>query len=98
MGSHMTAGFSDEWKEAGIPSNKPSDVALACVVAATHPNLNGCALWVAGGKISEVEQGYQNSVPQWLGDENWNMLLRGSALLGKGYKLPPSPRKLDGVW
>lgn len=95
--THMTTGFSDEWQEAGIPSNEPSDVALACVVAATHPNLNGCTLWIAGGKISEVEQGYQKSVPQWLGEENWNILQRGSALLGKGYKLPPAPRKLDGL-
>jgi hypothetical protein len=91
----MTSGFSDDWADTGIPSNKPSDVATASAVAAAHQDLNGCTLWVAGGKITEVEKGYQNSAGQWLGADNYDILQRGTALLGKGYKLPTKPREID---
>lgn len=94
----MTSGFSNDWASTGIPSNQPSDVATACALAAASPDdLNGCTLWVAGGRIAEVERGYQASAPQWLGGENWAILQRGTALLGKGYKLPTEPRELDGM-
>ncbi|KAL1961704.1 hypothetical protein VTN77DRAFT_1308 [Rasamsonia byssochlamydoides] len=92
--TQMTSGFSKDWLDAGIPSNKPEDVAEAICLAAADPSLNGCTLWVTGGKITEVEKPLMNLASQWLGEENWDILQRGAALLAKGYKLPPKPREI----
>ena len=88
----MTGGFSDQWISSGIPSNKPEHVAQAICLAAADPEINGCSLWVCGGKITEIERPLMNLSRTWLGAENSDILQRGASLLSKGYKLPPIPR------
>ena len=51
----MTSAFAEGWISPGLPANGPVHIARAIAIAALRPDLNGCALWVSGGKFTEIE-------------------------------------------
>jgi NAD(P)-dependent dehydrogenase (short-subunit alcohol dehydrogenase family) len=44
--THITVGYSDEWKKRGLPANTVEDVAKAIVEASTAPERKGHSLMV----------------------------------------------------
>lgn len=84
-GSEAKSRFGD------LPMNTPQGCAKGIVMCASNPDLHGCSFFVGGDRYFELEKGYEESMPQWLGTEmtagfreGWG---RCSAPFGKGGEL-----------
>src|SRR5579862_5934266 len=86
----MTSAFSDGWIKAGLPANEPEDISRAIATAALRPDLNGCTLWVSGGRFTEIENRFctYEGRGHWLGKENNEDWEKGAEFLKAGYTLP----------
>lgn len=86
----MTSAFADGWISAGLPANEPGDISRAIATAAVRPDLNGCTLWVSGGKFTEIENRFcsYEGREHWLGKENNEDWEKGAEFLKAGYTLP----------
>lgn len=91
----MVAGIEKNWYKAGLPTNEPSDIAMAIAVTATanngkggHPGadlpFNGKALYISGGRFYEIEKNIDRLEPQWLGAQNSEDFAKGQVVLGSG--------------
>lgn len=80
----LTKGIRDSWIKAGLPVNKPVDVARITVGLMVDPQLNGTSMYVEGGRGWEIEANLDRLEPQWLGEEPSRTLAIGQKVLGAG--------------
>ncbi len=73
--------------------NSPADVARFIVQSIADETLNGRAIFVAGGRGFDTEEGVDRTRPQWMGEENNSDFVKGQAILGLVSSCPPSSRK-----
>lgn len=91
--TQLLAGVRDRWVAERLPLNTPADVARAIVQCALDPRLNGKAVFVAGGRAFDTEEGVDHTRPLWMGEENAAEFERGQRVLGtvsKGRSSSPS--------
>ncbi|KAB5530392.1 hypothetical protein GE09DRAFT_391026 [Coniochaeta sp. 2T2.1] len=84
--TQLLAGVAPKWRREKMPINTPRDVALLVLQCAADGQLNGKAVFVAGGRGFDTEEGIDRCLPQWMGEENAEVFLRGQELLGLGDK------------
>ncbi|BCS23771.1 uncharacterized protein APUU_40215S [Aspergillus puulaauensis] len=80
----MVKGIQDGWFKAGLPVNRPLDVAKVMARVLGDKELNGKSMFVEGGRAWEIEANIDRLQPQWLGEENSRTLRRGQQVLGSG--------------
>lgn len=77
-------GVRDMWIREGMPLNTPADVGRIIAQCAADDGLNGTAVFVTGGRFFDTEEGVTRTLPQWMGEENAELFLKGQELLGMG--------------
>lgn len=82
--TQLLAGVAPKWRKEKMPMNTPKDVALLILQCAADASLNGKAVFVAGGHGFDTEEGIDRTLPQWMGEENAKVFLRGQEILGLG--------------
>jgi NAD(P)-dependent dehydrogenase (short-subunit alcohol dehydrogenase family) len=82
--TQLLSGVKEQWVREKMPMNRPKDVANMIVQCAADPDLNGTAIFVAGGRGFDTEEGIDRTLPQWMGQENSEVFLRGQEILGLG--------------
>ena len=80
--TQILAGVKRRWVEEDMPLNQPEDVAKMILQSAADGQLHGKAIYVAGGKGFDTEEGYDRCLPQWMGETNAKMWLKGQEILG----------------
>lgn len=80
----MVKGIQDGWFKAGLPVNRPVDVAKVMANVLVDKELNGKSMYVEGGRAWEIEANIDRLEPQWLGEESSRSLQRGQQVLGSG--------------
>ncbi|KAG7433355.1 3-oxoacyl-[acyl-carrier-protein] reductase FabG [Fusarium oxysporum f. sp. raphani] len=80
--------LAEKWKNSGLKSNTPGDVAQAIALASTQKETGKCYM-VVGRKSVEVEDSRNALLEQWLGRETTELLQSASKLFeANGYPLP----------
>ncbi|KAH7166846.1 hypothetical protein DER46DRAFT_699193 [Fusarium sp. MPI-SDFR-AT-0072] len=80
--------LAEKWKNSGLKSNTPGDVAQAIALASTQNETGKCYM-VVGRKSVEVEDSRNAFLEQWLGREITELLQSASKLFeDNGYPLP----------
>ncbi|RKL25268.1 hypothetical protein BFJ70_g12314 [Fusarium oxysporum] len=80
--------LAEKWKNSGLKSNTPGDVAQAIALASTQKETGKCYM-VVGRKSVEVENSRNALLEQWLGRETTGLLQSASKLFeANGYPLP----------
>jgi NAD(P)-dependent dehydrogenase (short-subunit alcohol dehydrogenase family) len=89
--THITSGYSKEWKEQGLIHNTPADVALAIAQTAADPGLRGRCILAAGKIVKECEGPREALIPAWFGQDIMEQMMKGAAFFESqgGYSLPP---------
>lgn len=82
--TQLLSGVKEMWVREKMPMNTPADVARIIVQCAADGNINGAAVFVAGGRGFDTEEGIDRTLPQWMGEDNAQVFLRGQELLGLG--------------
>ncbi|CVK94225.1 related to NADPH-dependent beta-ketoacyl reductase (rhlG) [Fusarium mangiferae] len=78
----------EKWKDSGLKSNTPEDVAQVIALASARDETGKCYM-VVGGNSVEVEDGRNALLDQWLGPEIIELLQSASTLFeADGYPLP----------
>lgn len=80
--TQLFSGVKKRWLEEKLPLNQPDDVARFVLQCAAESSLNGRAVFVSGGRGFDTEEGYDRTLPQWMGEENAKDFLRGQQVLG----------------
>lgn len=80
----MVKGIQDGWFKAGLPVNRPLDVAKIMANVLADQELNGKSMYVEGGRAWEIEASIDRLEPQWLGEEPSRSLQKGQQVLGSG--------------
>ena len=62
--TRLVAGVEGAWEEAGLPSNKPEDIAKIMLGVVSDTSLNGEAVYVEGGRGWKIEEGTIKLRPQ----------------------------------
>lgn len=90
--TYITGGYSEKWKEKGLPANTTTDVAQAIVQTAADPSMSGACCLAAGQKMNEIEKRLGAMVPQWVGNEMHGLMVEGGRFFDElgGYPLPPA--------
>ncbi|KAI5243878.1 putative 3-hydroxyacyl-CoA dehydrogenase [Aureobasidium subglaciale] len=82
--TRMVTGIDADWREAGLPRNKAIDVARVIAGAMVADSLNGEALYVEGGRAWGIEEGIEQTQPQWMGEKQSKDFQKGQEVLGTG--------------
>lgn len=85
--TQLLSGVKKRWQEEKLPLNQPEDVARFIVQCAADSALNGRAVFVSGGQGFDTEEGYDRTLPQWMGKENAKDFIRGQEVLGLVWNL-----------
>lgn len=72
----------DAWVEEKMPLNTVQDVGRIILQCSADHTLNGKAVYVAGGRFFDTEEGIDRTLPQWMGEENAREWLKGQKILG----------------
>jgi NAD(P)-dependent dehydrogenase (short-subunit alcohol dehydrogenase family) len=80
--TQLLAGVRQRWVDERMPMNQPDDVARMIIQCAADGNMNGQAVYVAGGRGFDTEEGINKTLPQWMGEENAAVWLKGQQVLG----------------
>ncbi|CAN9259819.1 unnamed protein product [Alternaria alternata] len=88
--THITSGYSEKWKDYGLPANTTADVANAIVTTSMHPERQGHSMMVAGNLVREIEAARTSATKDWLGVEIFDIMTRGGKFFNDmgGYTLP----------
>ncbi|KAJ4361957.1 hypothetical protein N0V83_010898 [Neocucurbitaria cava] len=88
--THITGGYSEQWKARGLPANTVEDVAAAIVATSTDPARKGHSMMVAGSLIKEIETARTTLTKEWLGEEIADVMAKGGKFFEDmgGYTLP----------
>lgn len=84
--TRLVSGIEDDWHKAGLPRNKPADVARIIAGTMANSGLNGEALYVEGGRAWALEEGIDRTQPQWMGEKQSREFNVGQEVLGSGAK------------
>ncbi|KAF5580400.1 short-chain dehydrogenase reductase SDR [Fusarium pseudoanthophilum] len=85
--------LAEKWKDSGLKSNTPADVAETIALASSQ-NETGKCFMVVGGKTVEVEDSRSALIEQWLGRETAGLLQSATKLFDEsGYPLPDGQKK-----
>ncbi|KAK4161156.1 hypothetical protein QBC43DRAFT_358209 [Cladorrhinum sp. PSN259] len=82
--TQLLSGVKTAWEKEKMPMNTPADVAKFILQCAADSNLNGKAVFVAGGRGFDTEEGIDSTIGQWMGEENAEVFLKGQEVLGLG--------------
>ncbi|KAK3986074.1 hypothetical protein QBC44DRAFT_248925 [Cladorrhinum sp. PSN332] len=82
--TQLLSGVKQAWEKEKMPMNTPQDVAKMILQCAADGELNGKAVFVAGGRGFDTEEGIERTLPEWMGRENAEVFLRGQEILGLG--------------
>ena len=82
--TQILAGVKAAWEKQRMPMNTPEDVAKMILQCAADEKVNGRAVFVAGGRGYDTEEGIDRTLPEWLGKENAQVFLKGQEILGLG--------------
>ncbi|KAL1984430.1 hypothetical protein VTN96DRAFT_9124 [Rasamsonia emersonii] len=90
--THITAGFSEKWKEKALPANSVTDVAMAILQTALDTSLKGRCCMIAGQKMAEIEGPREAMIPSWIGGDAYQLMADAGKLFKElgGYPLPKS--------
>ncbi|GES64699.1 MFS multidrug transporter [Aspergillus terreus] len=67
--TRITAGFAQQWQDAGLEANTPARVAEAIAQAALDATRRGSCVMVAGKFTREMEATRSKLLPLWLGED-----------------------------
>ncbi|OAP60609.1 hypothetical protein AYL99_05611 [Fonsecaea erecta] len=99
--TQLLAGVRAEWVKHAMPMNQPLDVAKYIIQVSAEPRTHGKALFVAGGKAVDIEEGIKKTEPVWLGEKNARDLAQGQVILGLGmdwgHNNPKTHEKTNGT-
>lgn len=93
--TEMLGGVRDLWLQESLPVNTPDEVGRLILQCARDESIHGKAIYVAGGKGFDIEEGIDRTEPEWLGEEQSKDLARGQELLGSVRNTPTS---ITGRW
>lgn len=82
--TEMTVSIREGWRAAGLPINRPEDVAFLVTGVMVDSHANGKAIFVGGGQGWDIEEGINSLRPQWLGVETNAAIERARSHLGTG--------------
>ncbi|RSL59322.1 hypothetical protein CEP51_013940 [Fusarium floridanum] len=82
--TEMLGAVRDLWLRNSMPINTPDDVARIIIQCAGDESLHGKAVYVAGGKGFDIEEGIDRTQAEWLGHDQSSDLAKGQELLGSG--------------
>ncbi|KAJ3542286.1 hypothetical protein NM208_g4180 [Fusarium decemcellulare] len=82
--TEMLGAVRDLWLRNSMPINMPDDVARIILQCAGDESLHGKAVYVAGGKGFDIEEGFDRTQAEWLGADQSRDLAKGQELLGSG--------------
>jgi len=71
------AGEATMSRFGDLPINSPEACAEAVVMCAINQDLHGCGFFIGGNRFFELEKGYSETMPQWLGQEMTDGFLEG---------------------
>jgi len=80
--TQLLGGVRERWVKEEMPMNTPDDVARMIVQCAADKMLNGKAVFVAGGRGFDTEEGIERLQPEWMGKEISATFQRGQEILG----------------
>ncbi|KAJ3546565.1 hypothetical protein NM208_g1939 [Fusarium decemcellulare] len=80
----MFGHMRDAWVREDLPLNSPEEVARIIVQCATDKGIHGKAVYVAGGRGFDIEEGINRSEPLWMGEKQAEDLARGQEFLATG--------------
>ncbi|KAF3036269.1 hypothetical protein E8E12_000136 [Didymella heteroderae] len=88
--TYITTGYSQKWKERGLPANTVEGVADAIVATSTDPARKGHSVMVAGSFVKEIEIARTALTKEWLGEDIANVMAEGGRFFDDmgGYTLP----------
>ncbi|KAH7382236.1 hypothetical protein BKA66DRAFT_418641 [Pyrenochaeta sp. MPI-SDFR-AT-0127] len=88
--TNITTGYSEKWKERGLPANTVEDVANAIVSTSTDPKRKGHSMMVAGSLVKEIETARTALTTEWLGEDIADVMAKGGKFFDDmgGYTLP----------
>ncbi|UPX12876.1 uncharacterized protein EKO05_0003411 [Ascochyta rabiei] len=88
--TYITTGYSEQWKERGLPANTVEDVADAIVATSMDPLRKGHSVMVAGSVVREIETARIALTKEWLGEEIAEIMVQGGKFFDDmgGYTLP----------
>ncbi|KAK7425137.1 hypothetical protein QQX98_000051 [Neonectria punicea] len=80
----MFSNLRDAWVQENLPLNTPDEVAGIVAQCAADESIHGKAVYVAGGKGFDIEEGIDRLEAQWMGEKQARDLANGQAFLGTG--------------
>lgn len=80
--TEMISGVRDIWFQNSLPVNSPGEVARIILQCNGDKNIHGKAIYVAGGKGFDIEEGINRTEPDWLGEKQAIDLEKGQQVLG----------------
>ncbi|KAH6633546.1 hypothetical protein C7974DRAFT_452900 [Boeremia exigua] len=88
--TYITTGYSEQWRERGLPANTVEGVADAIVATSTDPSRKGHSVMVAGSFIKEIETARTELTREWLGEDISDIMAKGGKFFDDmgGYTLP----------
>ncbi|OJJ50793.1 hypothetical protein ASPZODRAFT_263639 [Penicilliopsis zonata CBS 506.65] len=88
--THITAGFAESWKAAGLEANTVDGVARVIARAAMDPTNEGVCLLTAGKHVRDLESTRMQLLPSWLGSDTAEFMGRAMRFFTEigGYVLP----------
>ncbi|KAF1925570.1 3-hydroxyacyl-CoA dehydrogenase type-2 [Didymella exigua CBS 183.55] len=88
--THITTGYSEKWRERGLPANTVEGVADTIVTTSTDPTRKGHSVMVAGSFVKEIETARTALTKDWLGEDIANVMAEGGKFFDDmgGYTLP----------
>ncbi|CAK7228817.1 hypothetical protein SBRCBS47491_007037 [Sporothrix bragantina] len=82
--TRMIDSITGAWVAAGLPLNEPEHVAQFILLCAVDEQRNGNAIYISGGKGVDVEEGYLQTMPQWMGQQHTTELAATRVFSGLG--------------
>ncbi|KAE8396026.1 dehydrogenase with different specificitie [Aspergillus alliaceus] len=67
--TRLTAGFAQEWEEAGLEANTPQRVTETIAYVAMDGGRTGSCVLVAGKYLREMEETITGLIPRWVGED-----------------------------
>ncbi|CAG8382473.1 unnamed protein product [Penicillium salamii] len=88
--THITAGFSERWGQAGLERNTPDGVAEAIALVALDSGRQGHCILAAGKYLRELEETRTKLFSSWLGEDVTEFMASAMQFLVSigGYVLP----------
>lgn len=80
--TQMFDNIRDMWVRESLPLNTPDQVARIVVQCTADQRIHGRAVYIAGGKGFDIEEGIDRLEPEWMGETQARDLAKGQSVLG----------------